>query len=81
MSLDFERYLSLFKTNCYHTKLWLDEHPVFILLGAMVFLCLSVFRMDKEKTSAGQWAVICICVFLVLYAFGQMTGLGFGMSF
>lgn len=79
--MEFERYWALFKSNCYHTKLWLDEHPIFILLLAATVLIFSIFRMDKEKSSAGQWAVICVCVFLVLYALGQMTGLGFGMSF
>lgn len=79
--MDFYRIWSLFKANCYHTKLWFDEHPALILIGAMIFLCLSVFNMDTQKTSAGQWFIIVVCVFLVLYAFGQMTGLGFGMSF
>lgn len=79
--LDIERYWALFKANLHSTKLWLDEHPVIILLGAAVFLCLAIFRMDKENTSAGQWAVVVICVLAILYAFGQMTGLGFGMSF
>lgn len=79
--MDIERIWALFRSNCYHTKLWFDEHPAFILLGAFVFLVLSLFRMDKEKTSAGQWLIVCVCVFLVLHALGRITGLGFGMSF
>lgn len=79
--MELERYLALFKANLYATKLWIDSHPVVLLIGSAVFLCLAIFRMDKEKTSVGQWSVVLICVFLILYAFGQMTGLGFGMSF
>ena len=79
--MDIERYWALFKANCHGTKLWFDEHPVFLLLAAAIFLVLSIFRMDKEKSSAGMWIVVVASSFLVLYAFGQMTGLGFGMSF
>lgn len=79
--MDFERYWALFKSNIHNTKLWFDEHPVLILLAAAIFLIFSVFRMDRENSSAGMWIVVVICVFLILYAFGQMTGLGFGMSF
>lgn len=79
--MDIERIWALFKANCYSTKLWFDDHPVFILLAAGIVLWVAIFRMDSEKTSVGMWAVVVICVFLVLYAFGQISGLGFGMSF
>lgn len=79
--MDIERVWALFKANCHSTKLWFDEHPIFILLGAFIFLCFAIFNMDKEKTSAGQWTIVVICAFLVLYALGKITGLGFGMSF
>lgn len=79
--MEFERYWALFKANCYATKLWFDSHPVFLILAAAIILCFSIFHMDSEKTSAGMWIIVIVCSFLILYAFGQMTGLGFGMSF
>lgn len=79
--MDLERTWALFKSNCHQTKLWFDEHPALILVVAMVILWFTIFRMNNEKSSVGMWSIVVICVFLVLYAFGQMSGLGFGMSF
>lgn len=74
-------WFAVFGTNLHMMKLWCDEHPIVLIVGAAVFLCVSIFNMEKEKTSAGQWTIICICVLVILYALGQMTGLGFDMTF
>lgn len=79
--MNIERIWALFRANCHNTKLWFDEHPIFIIVGAFIFLFYALFTMNKENSSAVQWITVVVCAFLILYAFGQMTGLGFGMSF
>lgn len=60
---------------------WLEENPLVTLIIAAVILFFSIFKMSERQSSAGQWGIIIVCVFLIMWAFGNLTGLGFGMSF
>lgn len=60
---------------------WLETYPVVALIIAAIILLFSLFRMQENQSSAGQWGIVLICCFLIMWALGNITGMGFSMSF
>lgn len=60
---------------------FLEKYPLVTIVIAGAILFFKIFSMTDRKSSAGSWITILICAFLVLWALGCLTGLGFTMSF
>ena len=60
---------------------WLEEYPLVTLIIAAVILFFSIFKMSERQSSTGQWGIIVICIVLIMWALGNLTGLGFSMTF
>ncbi len=73
--------MSAFVSRCKQQIQWIADKPVLVLIIAIVILLFSLFRMRENNSSAGMYAIVVIAAFLFIWALGQMTGLGFGMSF
>lgn len=73
--------MSAFVSRCKQQIQWIADKPVLVLIIAIVILLLSLFRMRENNSSAGMYTIVVIAAFLFIWALGQMTGLGFGMSF
>jgi amino acid transporter len=73
--------MSAFVSRCKQQIQWIADKPVLVLLIAVVILLFSLFRMRENNSSAGMYTIVVIAAFLFIWALGQMTGLGFGMSF
>jgi len=67
--------MSAFVSRCKQQIQWIADKPV------LVILLFSLFRMRENNSSAGMCTIVVIAAFLFIWALGQMTGLGFGMSF
>ena len=57
------------------------ENGGLCIVLAIVFLLYAVTVMRERKSSAGMFFVIVIAVALFMIGMGNLTGLGFGMSF
>lgn len=73
--------MSAFVSKCKQQIQWIADKPVLVLIIAIVILLFSLFRMRENNSSAGMYTIVVIAAFLFIWALGQMTGLGFGMSF
>lgn len=73
--------MSAFVSRCKQQIQWIADKPVLVLIIAVVILLFSLFRMRENNSSAGMYTIVIIAAFLFIWALGQMTGLGFGMSF
>lgn len=73
--------MSAFVSRCKQQIQWIADKPVLVLIIAIVILLFSIFRMRENNSSAGMYTIVVIAAFLFIWALGQMTGLGFGMSF
>lgn len=73
--------MSAFVSRCKQQIQWIADKPVLVLIIAIVILLFSLFRMRENNSSAGMYTIVVIAAFLFIWALGQMTGLGFGMSF
>lgn len=73
--------MSAFISRCKQQIQWIADKPVLVLIIAIVILLFSIFRMRENNSSAGMYTIVVIAAFLFIWALGQMTGLGFGMSF
>lgn len=73
--------MSAFVSRCEQQIQWIADKPVLVLIIAIVILLFSLFRMRENNSSAGMYTIVVIAAFLFIWALGQMTGLGFGMSF
>lgn len=73
--------MSAFVSKCKQQIRWFVDKPVLVLIIAIVILLFSMFRMRENNSSAGMYTIVIIAAFLVIWSLGQMTGLGFGMSF
>lgn len=73
--------MSAFVSRCKQQIQWIADKPVLVLIIAIVILLFSLFRMRENNSSAGMYTIVIIAAFLFIWALGQMTGLGFGMSF
>ena len=73
--------MSAFVSRCKQQIQWIADKPVLVLIIAIVILLFSLFRMRENNSSAGMCTIVVIAAFLFIWALGQMTGLGFGMSF
>lgn len=73
--------MSAFVSRCKQQIQWITDKPVLVLIIAIVILLFSIFRMRENNSSAGMYTIVVIAAFLFIWALGQMTGLGFGMSF
>lgn len=60
---------------------WLEAYPLATLIIAGVVLFFSIFKSAERQSSAGQWGIVLICAFIILWSLGNLTGLGFSMSF
>ena len=73
--------MSAFVSRCRQQIQWIADKPVLVLIIAVVILLFSLFRMRENNSSAGMYMIVVIAAFLFIWALGQMTGLGFSMSF
>lgn len=73
--------MSAFVSRCKQQIQWIADKPVLVLIIAIVILLFSLFRMRENNSSAGMYMIVVIAAFLFIWALGQMTGLGFSMSF
>lgn len=73
--------MSAFLSKCRQQLQWLLDRPAIILVLAIVMLIFSIFRMRENNSSAGMYTIVVIAAIMFMYALGQMTGLGFSMSF
>ena len=73
--------MSAFVSRCKQQIQWVADKPVLVLIIAVVILLFSLFRMRENNSSAGMYTIVVIAAFLFIWALGQMTGLGFSMSF
>lgn len=73
--------MSAFVSRCKQQIQWIADKPVLVLIIAVVILLFSLFRMRENNSSAGMYTIVVIAAFLFIWALGQMTGLGFSMSF
>lgn len=73
--------MSAFVSKCKQQIQWVADKPVLVLIIAVVILLFSLFRMRENNSSAGMYMIVVIAAFLFIWALGQMTGLGFSMSF
>lgn len=73
--------MSAFVSRCKQQIQWIADKPVLVLIIAIVILLFSLFRMRENNSSSGMYTIVVIAAFLFIWALGQMTGLGFGMSF
>lgn len=73
--------MSAFVSRCKQQIQWIADKPVLVLIIAVVILLFSLFRMRENNSSAGMYMIVVIAAFLFIWALGQMTGLGFSMSF
>lgn len=73
--------MSAFVSRCKQQIQWIADKPVLVLIIAVIILLFSIFRMRENNSSAGMYTIVVIAAFLFIWALGQMTGLGFGMSF
>lgn len=73
--------MSAFVSKCKQQIQWVADKPVLVLIIAIVILLFSLFRMRENNSSAGMYMIVVIAAFLFIWALGQMTGLGFSMSF
>lgn len=73
--------MSAFVSRCKQQIQWVADKPVLVLIIAVVILLFSLFRMRENNSSAGMYMIVVIAAFLFIWALGQMTGLGFSMSF
>lgn len=73
--------MSAFISKCKQQIQWFIDKPVLVMVIAVVILFFGIFRMRENNSSAGMYTIVIIAVFLFIWALGQMTGLGFGMSF
>lgn len=73
--------MSAFVSRCKQQIQWIADKPVLVLVIAIVILLFSLFRMRENNSSAGMYTIVIIAAFLFIWALGQMTGLGFSMSF
>lgn len=73
--------MSAFVSRCKQQIQWIADKPVLVLIIAIIILLFSIFRMRENNSSAGMYTIVVIAAFLFIWALGQMTGLGFGMSF
>lgn len=73
--------MSAFLSKCRQQLQWVLDRPVIIMILAVLILLFSIFRMRENNSSAGMFTVVIIAAFMFIWALGQMTGLGFGMSF
>lgn len=73
--------MSAFVSRCKQQIQWIVDKPVLVLIIAVVILLFSLFRMRENNSSAGMYMIVVIAAFLFIWALGQMTGLGFSMSF
>lgn len=60
---------------------WLARYPLVVMIVVAFILVITFLNMRERQSSAGAWGVILICAFLFMWALGNLTGLGFGMSF
>lgn len=73
--------MSAFLSKCRQQIQWVTDRPIIILILAVVILLFSIFRMRENNSSAGMFTVVIIAAFMFIWALGQLTGLGFSMSF
>lgn len=73
--------MSAFISKCKQQIQWFIDKPALVMVIAVVILFFGIFRMRENNSSAGMYTIVIIAVFLFIWALGQMTGLGFGMSF
>lgn len=73
--------MSAFVSRCKQQIQWIADKPVLVLIIAVVILLFSLFRMRENNSSAGMYTIVVIAAFLFIWDLGQMTGLGFSMSF
>lgn len=73
--------MSAFVSRCKQQIQWIADKPVLVLIIAVIILLFSIFRMRENNSSAGMYMIVVIAAFLFIWALGQMTGLGFSMSF
>lgn len=73
--------MSAFLSKCRQQLQWVLDRPVIIMILAILILLFSIFRMRENNSSAGMFTIVIIATFMFIWALGQMTGLGFGMSF
>lgn len=73
MDLMLERFRQLFEK--FWTNGWL------CILVAVILLGYGIFNAAQKNTSAGIWILILIGSVLIINGLGQLTGLGFSMSF
>lgn len=53
----------------------------YCIIVAVIVLVFAVFSMSERQSSAGSWFFIVVAVFLFMIGLGNLTGLGFSMSF
>lgn len=53
-------------------------YPIIVGVIVMVF---ALFSMSQRQSSAGSWFFVLLAAVLFIYGLGQLTGLGFSMSF
>ena len=61
--------MSAFISKCKQQIQWFIDKPALVMIIAVIILFF------------GMYTIVVIAVFLFIWALGQMTGLGFGMSF
>ena len=73
--------MSAFLSKCRQQLQWVLDRPVIILVAAMIVLIFGLFRMRDNNSSAGMWGIVIVAAIMFMYALGQLTGLGFSMTF
>lgn len=53
----------------------------YCVIVAIVLLIWAFFSMRDRQSSAGTWGIVILAAALIMIGLGQITGLGFGMSF
>lgn len=74
-------FISSLKQNINSVIRFLETYPIVTIIIAAIILFFKIFSMHEKQSSAGSWIIILVCVFLIMWGLGCLTGLGFGMSF
>jgi hypothetical protein len=74
-------FISRLKSYITEIIQFLETYPLITIILAGVILFFKIFSMSEKQSSAGSWGIIIICVFMIMWGLGCLTGLGFGMSF
>ena len=77
--MDFD--LDVFLQQCKQAFIAYISNGWYCIISAVVILIFAIFSMTDRQSSAGSWTFIVIAVVLFMMGLGNLTGMGFGMSF